>query len=35
MHFYKYDADLAMQRWVPEDGRSVKASSLPVAAACH
>ncbi len=35
MHFYKYDSDLNMQRWIPEGGKSAKASSLPVAAVCH
>ncbi len=34
-HFYKYSADLSMQRWNSEAGGGLRASSLPVAAACH
>jgi len=34
-HFYKYQDDLSMTRWNPASGRTLRASSLPVAAVCH
>ncbi len=34
-HFFKYSADLSMQRWNSEAGGGLLASSLPVEAACH
>jgi len=35
VHFFKYDSDLKMEAWIPQDGKGAKASGLPIGAECH
>jgi hypothetical protein len=35
LHFFRYDANLALEPWLTAEGGNVKAGALPVALACH